>query len=808
MTEFFDTGPHRGLRVLDLSDRLSGAFAARLFADFGAQVLLAEPRQGHVLRHEGPHVAEVSSIHEYANWNKSSIAFEQLEDLYPLISEADVIVVCQPKLVTELKPQLKGNAVLLVLTAHGSSGELAAYPGNNLTTSARTGWAYINRLRDEPPLQMPRHQSGYIGGIAGYIAASAAIFRRYRTDRAEQVDVSEVEAFAHTVHPWAIMSIYANQSDAYGPAGWRPRGALNPLWPAKGGPMHLAIGDFHNWTEAMMFLGLPDIANDPELIPSYGRHGRDLRHVVDALGDVLPKMDRWEIFHGLARLRCVVGVVQNMRDLYNNAQIAEREFLVATEAGGKQVKAPGAIAKFESGTWSLRADAPSKIGGGSGFVETQTLIDSGDKRNFGMSAKGPLSGCRVLSFGQAWSGTFATEVLALLGADVVQIGGIQRPDVWRRVRTEVPEGVRDANKNQHPLNTSALYNSVNMNKRELTLNMKEPRGIELFWQLVPGFDILLDNFRATVMPGWGVTLQKLNELRPGIVWASISGYGSEGPFSDFPANGATTEPMSGFSSLHGYEGDEGMNTAGLYPDPASGYVLAAAILAALHHRDQTGLPQRVDLSMMEAVAVLCGDAFVEFGLSEKLPTPMGNRHPTHAPHGYFKCLDDEWIAIAVETSEQWLGLVSIVGDNLSAPRWMSAVNRKADESVLDELLSVYCANKDVKELERNLSDRGVIAARVVPLLELYSHTNNPLHRSGFIQTVEHAEAGASYLPGSPWHFSESADLRLKAAPRVGEHSAEILAQELGIRPDQYKELVSAGITGTIEEHIASKATKS
>ena len=123
MTEFFNTGPHRGLRVLDLSDRLSGAFAARLFADFGAEVLLAESRQGHVLRHEGPHVAEVSSIHAYANWNKSSIAFEQLEDLYPLIAEADVIVVCQPKLVTELKPQLRGNAVLLVLTAHGSSGK-------------------------------------------------------------------------------------------------------------------------------------------------------------------------------------------------------------------------------------------------------------------------------------------------------------------------------------------------------------------------------------------------------------------------------------------------------------------------------------------------------------------------------------------------------------------------------------------------------------------------------------------------------------------------------------------------------------
>ena len=116
MTKLFDTGPHRGLRVLDLSDRLSGAFAARLFADFGAQVLLAEPRQGHVLRHESPHVGGVSSIHTYANWNKSSIAYEQLEDLNPLIAEADVIIICESKLVTELKRHLKGNAVLLVLT--------------------------------------------------------------------------------------------------------------------------------------------------------------------------------------------------------------------------------------------------------------------------------------------------------------------------------------------------------------------------------------------------------------------------------------------------------------------------------------------------------------------------------------------------------------------------------------------------------------------------------------------------------------------------------------------------------------------
>ena len=804
MMERTEMRPHHGVRVLDLSDRLSGAFASRLFADFGAQVLLAEPVQGHALRHEGPHHSGVSPVHAYANWNKSSIAYERLDDLGGLIVEADVIVVCQLKLAALLSAQIKASAVLLVLTAHGSSGELAAYPGNNLSTSARTGWAYINRLRDEPPLQMPRHQSGYIGGIAGYTAAAAALIRRYQTDKAERVDVSEVEAFAHTVHPWAIMSIYADQADAHGPAGWRPRGALSPLWPAKGGAMHLAIGDFHNWTEAMLFLGLPEIANDPSLISDYGRHGRDLGGVVRALGEVLPSLDRWKVFHELARLRCVVGLVQNMRDLAGDAQFAAREFLVQTEVAKNVVQAPGAIAKVMPGNWRLIAGAPSEIGGSKGFAESKGGATPKVPKAVAFKSKGPLAGCRVLSFGQAWSGTFATEALALLGADVVQIGGIQRPDVWRRVRTEVPAGVRDPSKKQHPLNTSALYNSVNMNKRELTLNMKDPRGLELFWQLVPGFDIVLDNFRATVMPGWGVTLKKLNALRPGVIWASISGYGSEGPYSHFPANGATTEPMSGFSSLHGYAGDEGMNSAGLYPDPASGYVLAAAIVSALHHRDRTGLPQRVDLSMMEAVAVLCGDALVEFGLSGQQPGPQGNYHPNHAPHSYYRCRSNEWIAIAVETPEQWLGLVTVVGGDLRASKWLSPSVRKCAEAELDALLSAYCANEGVHELERRLCDAGVIAARVVPLRELYANTDNPLHRNGFIQPVEHSEAGISYLPSSPWHFSLSSDLRLRAAPRVGEHSQEILAKELGITFDQYQELVAAGITGTLDEHELSK----
>jgi crotonobetainyl-CoA:carnitine CoA-transferase CaiB-like acyl-CoA transferase len=793
---------YQGLNVLDLSTRLSGAFAARLFGDYGATVILAEPDVGHTLRHEPPFANDVaeSPVHLYVNWNKNSRIFTDLSELESDIQQADVIVTTDLKTAKTIEPWLRKDSVHLCLTPHGANGTLSEYPGNNLTHSARTGWSYINRMRDEPPLQMPRHQSGYVGGIAGYIAAAAALYRRSTAPVAERVDVSEVEAFAHTVHPWGIMSIYAAQGDSYGPTGWRKRGQPGPLWHVGGGRMHLAIGDFHNWTQAMDALGLPEVGRDPALIPDVGRHGRDLQGVVTALGSTLPNIDRWQVFTDLAKLRCVVGVMQDTKDLLEDQQFAARDFLinlsVRAKDGKKDIRSAGAPLKLSPAPWRLRQTAPSLGEHDNTFSESHLHPSkAGPER-----PAGPLDGVRVLSLGQAWSGTFATEIFSLLGADVVQLGGIQRTDVWRRVRNEVPQGVVQADKRQHPLNTSGLYNSVNLNKRELTLNLKDPQGMDLFWDLVPNFDILIDNFRATVMPSWGVTLNKLQALRPGIIWASISGYGTEGPYSDYPANGASTEPMSGFSSLHGYEGDPGMNTAGLYPDPTCGYLLASGIMAALHHRDRTGEPQRVDLAMMEAVTTLCGDALIEYQLTDALPQPVGNRHPRHAPHNNFPCLDDEWIALAVESDAQWATLAKLVGGSLSATEWASLPYRKANEALLEEQLRRWSQDQSADTLEVTLCKIGIPAARVMPLYELYTKQTSALHEIGFIQEVHHPEAGPSFLPGYPWHFSASEAPDLRPAPCVGEHSQEILRQELGIEEAQYYSLVATGITGTLTEH--------
>jgi crotonobetainyl-CoA:carnitine CoA-transferase CaiB-like acyl-CoA transferase len=802
------SGPFDGIRVVDLSDRCSGAFAARLFGDFGAEVVLAETAEGHPLRHEPPFLddephPDKSVLHAYLNWNKGSHVYSSPAELEALLVDADIVITNSDAQAGF--DQLPGDAVLLSITAHGPAGPLADRAGNNLTTSARSGWSYINGFQDEAPLQMPREQVGYVGGVTGFICAAAALRRRTDSSVAERVEVSELEAFALTVHPWGIAAIYNDTGYSNGPAGRRPRGKPAPLWDLADGRMHFGIADFHNWRQAMEVLQLPGFGNQENLQPDIGRHSQNLSEVVAGMARTLPSLSRWPVFHSLAQLRCVIGVVQDVEDLGHDEQLLARQFLVETRIDGRTVRAAGAPAKLHPTPWKLSRPAPqlnesNRQPNRDTNEQARTATVKRTPASAANPADGPLSGLRVLSFGQAWSGTFGTELLALLGADVVQIGSLHRPDVWRRVANNVPAGLVDSSRTQHALNTQGLYNSVNLNKREITLDLRNERGRELFWELIPEFDVLADNFRPNVLPSWGVSLEKLHELRPGMIWASISGYGADGPYSEYPANGATTEPMSGFSSLHGYQGDEGMNTGGLYPDPIGGYFLVATIMAALQDRDRTGEAQRVDLSMMEAVSTVCGDAFVEFDATGTLPKPIGNHHPRLAPHNNYQTRNGEWLALAVESDRDWQSLVAYMHDDRAANRKFDTMqSRKSHEAQLDDILADWCSTRDATELEAALGTRGLLAARVVPLYELYSRPDPNLVASGFVTRVDHPETGPTWLPGRPWRFSGATASPVRAAPCVGEHSREILVQDLGLEESEYLALVAAGVTGTLND---------
>ncbi len=799
---------------MDLSDRLSGAFAARLFGDFGADVILAEPPEGHPLRHEPPFLEnrpgiERSVAHAYANWNKRSVVIHGSDALEDLVRAADVVVTTHdtPAGAPACLERLPRDAVHLSVTPHGLEHPLTGRPGNNLTASARVGWSFINGFRDEPPLRMPLDQAGMVGGVTGFIAAAAALRRRTARPAAERVDVSELEAFALTVHPWGVAAVYDIQGTTFGPVGGRPRGRSGPLWDLADGRMSFAVGDFRNWTKAMEVMGLPEFGQRQELVPDIGRHSQDLRGVRQAMTETLPGLERWPVFHALAKLRCVIGVMQDIDDIVSNEQLIARDFIVDTRIGDKAVRAAGPPARLSPAAWQLRRPAP-RLGVQKDEIEPETAatgspaevnVDADHPDAAGPDA-GPLSGIRVLSFSQAWSGAFATELLALLGADVVQVASPDRPDVFRRVHNRVPRGVVNSERVQHPLNTQGLYNSVNLHKREVTIDLKHPRGMEMLWKLMPRFDILVDNFRPAVMPSWGITLEKLHRLRPGMIWASVSAYGEDGPYREYPGNGTTTEPMAGFSSLHGYEGDSGTNSGGLYPDPVAGYFLAATIMAALRQRDHTGEAQRVDLSMMEAVAVVCGEATLEYDATGSLPRPQGNHHRRIAPHNHYQTGDGKWLALAAETDAAWDALAAHIADSrLKDPRFSTMALRKENEAKLDALIGEWCKTREADEAERSLGALGVAAARVVPLYELYSRPDPNFLASGFLSEIDHPETGRTWLPGRPWRFSGGPPTPIHPAPCVGQHSREVLAEELGVDDTEYEALVAAGITGTLDD---------
>ena len=817
---------YEGLVVVDLSRRMSGAFAARLFADHGADVVMLEPPEGHPLRHEAPFLHDESgpdrsALHAYINWNKQSVVLSDPADAEEWIAAADLVITTDGPTALEQWPlsAMRPGAVHLSVTPFGLDGPLADAPAGNLTLNARCGWAHVNAMQDEPPLSLPSRQFGYMGGLAAFVAASSALRRRYESNQPELADVRELEAMTHTVYPWTIGAIYQGAGWSRGATGGRPRGEPGPLWDAADGRMNFGFGDWHNWREAMALFNLPDQGAREDLQARNARYSKDLSAVMAGVARELPGMKKWPLFHQLAALRCISGVMQTIPELVENEQFGARGFIVETGIDQRTVRASGDPHPMSPPSWSVRSKAPMLSGAAAAPFDDIAPPAAGGEQDRSAppatrgempkaegggvpTARGPLDGIRVLTFTQAWSGTFGTELLGFLGADVVQIEALRRVDIWRLLRPWVGKAILDQSKTQHPENTQGVYNAVNLNKRGITLDLGTDEGKDLFWRMMPEFDVVCENFRPGVLEGWGITLDTLSQKRSDVILASISGYGVTGPYASYPANGATTEPMSGLSSLHGYQGDPGMNTGGLYPDSISGYAMAAAIIAALARRERVGGPQRIDVAMLEAMGVVVGDAIVEYDAAGRMPVPMGNRDRQRAPHNIYPCAgEDEWIAIAVDSEAEWQALCREMdaAELARNPRFADAASRKANESDLDDRVAAWTWAQEASELERRLLANGIDAARVAQPYQQFSEPDPNYLASEFIQLVDHPEVGPSWLPGAPWRFSGPEDRTLRPSPCVGEHTFEVLSQELGMTWTQYRSLVERGISGTMDD---------
>ncbi len=417
-----------------------------------------------------------------------------------------------------------------------------------------------------------------------------------------------------------------------------------------------------------------------------------------------------------------------------------------------------------------------------------------------MTGSGPLVGIRSVVLTQYWAGTFCTELLAMMGAEVIQIESRRRPDGVRwAYEGPMPAALEAEPTAQHAWNCSPNYNGWNLNKLGITLDISMADGLAIYKQLVAQADIVADNFTPRVTANLGIDYESLRAIKPDLIYCSISGYGASGPYANASANGGTIDAASGMASLLGYADDdsEPLVAGAMYQDAVAGYHGFAALITALLHRDRTGEGQYIEVSMQEANHQLIGDAALEYALTGTVRRRLGNRHTTFAPHGIYPALGEEqWVAFAAETERQWHALCELADRPQwrTDPRFADNASRKENEDALDQEIAVWTAERSRDELATRLSAAGLPAA---PVLDSYEVAEDAVFRErGHIVEVAHPEAGTWPQIGVPYQFSRTPAAITRPAPMLGEHSAEVFERLLGIDHEAYAELVRKGVTGT------------
>jgi benzylsuccinate CoA-transferase BbsF subunit len=415
-------------------------------------------------------------------------------------------------------------------------------------------------------------------------------------------------------------------------------------------------------------------------------------------------------------------------------------------------------------------------------------------------AKLALEGLRILDMTQVAVGPYATLLLGFMGAEVIKVESCSRLDISRGPARPTPQGdglYPGGDPGERPWNRAGHYVHRNGNKRSLTLDLATARGKELLLQLVTVCDVLIENFRASVMDRLGLGYEVVSQVNPQLIYVKISSQGATGPEKDYGSLGSTLEQTAGLASVTGYEDGIPLMTNETFPDPVVGILAVGALMAALRRRRQTGQGTLVDLSQREVTIAMLGEYVLDYSVTGRVPGPMGNRHPHMVPQGVYPCQgDDMWVAIAVGSDEEWRGLCRAIGqpDLAHDPRFATVLARRNYQAELDRLLAAWTQERDHYQAMHLLQAHGVPAGAVLKGGETLVDPH--LAARGFWDVVNHPEAGTYTQVSTPWRLSKSPRRPTTPSPSLGEHNRDVLGDLLGLSGQEIAALEAQGIIGT------------
>ena len=400
---------------------------------------------------------------------------------------------------------------------------------------------------------------------------------------------------------------------------------------------------------------------------------------------------------------------------------------------------------------------------------------------------------RVLDLSMGWAGPLAGQMLAEMGAQVIKVEDTHYFDWWRGSLSMAPPEVQ-------PIERAATFNTANRGKLGVTLDLLNPRGIDLVKRIVAHSDILIENYSPGVMERFGLTYEILAPLNPRLIMISMPSFGYGGPETFSRGYGNTVEAMAGITGLARYhDSDQPYTLSNALGDPVGGLTGTFGILAALHERETTGRGQWIELAQVEGVIPLLAGQILEYQLTGKVPAPRGNRHPDFAPHGIFRCAGGEehaWLALAAHSDDQWRALARALGlERLATdPRFIDLTSRKANEDALDAELTRALATVPIDDAVARLRAAGVDTAPVNSAPAVLGDAQ--LQDRGYFVPIDRAVVGTHLYPGAVARMSATPAAQEAPAPLLGEHNAEVFRELLGMTEAELAELESAGVIGT------------
>jgi len=374
-----------------------------------------------------------------------------------------------------------------------------------------------------------------------------------------------------------------------------------------------------------------------------------------------------------------------------------------------------------------------------------------------------LDGIRVLDLSRVLAGPFCGMLLSDLGADVVKVEDTGTGD---ESRTWPP----------HKDGESAAFLVINRNKRDMTLDLKAPEGVEVLKRMVATADVLIENFRTGTMESFGLGYDTLSAINPRLVYCSVSAFGRTGPRKDAAGYEALMQAFSGIMSITGEPDGAPLRCGVSFLDLTTGIFCAFGIVNALLHRTRTGLGQRVDGSLLDTAVTLLNYHAEGYLLTGNQPKPLGSSHPSLSPYRTFKCRDGQWIFIAGANDRFWQRLAPALGlaDLATDPRFAVNIERVKNRRELEAALEAAIARHDREPLLKVLEDAGVPATPVNTVQQVMEDAQTAAR--SMIERVVHPRLGEIPVVGTPIKFSRMKAGVRRAAPQQGQHTDEILAE--------------------------------